>query len=177
MTHKKVNNADAGTVSKFGGNDLDKWSDYASGVDTDDYDINSDTQYRYDKFQVRNSANTFGHKHRSAATAARTFTYPDRDVDFAHRRIDVYKIGSTYYAENTDGTLIASSGTFETVLQAAIDVNDPSGAGIVNMEQAGTFTFSGAFTTITMHHHTKSCHGPTNYTVRPRWFHRIHVYL
>ena len=80
MTHKKVDNADAGTLDKFGGNDLDKWSDFASGVDTDDYDINSDTQYRYDKFQIRNSANTFGHKHRSLATAARTVTLPDEDL-------------------------------------------------------------------------------------------------
>ena len=137
MTHKKVNNADAGTVSKFGGNDLDKWSDYASGVDTDDYDINSDTQYRYDKFQVRNSANSFGHKHRSAATAARTFTYPDRDLDFSNHRNDIYKIGATYYAEKFDGTLISSSGTFETVLQAALNLG-----GTTNIEQTGTFTFN-----------------------------------
>ena len=46
MTHKKVDNADAGTVNLFGGNDLDKWSDWASGVDTDDYDINSDFTVR-----------------------------------------------------------------------------------------------------------------------------------
>ena len=80
MVHKKVVNSDAGTADIFGGNDLDKWSDFASGVDVDDYDINSDTQYRYDKFQIRNSGNTFGHKHRSLATVARTITYPDADV-------------------------------------------------------------------------------------------------
>ena len=80
MTHKKVENLDAGTIDKFGGNDLDKWSDFASGVDVDDYDINSNTQYRYDRLQIRNSANTFGHKHRSLATVARTITYPDADI-------------------------------------------------------------------------------------------------
>ena len=45
MTHKKVNNADAGTSVKFGGNDLDKWSDFASGVDVDDYNINVDWDF------------------------------------------------------------------------------------------------------------------------------------
>ena len=48
MTHKKVDNADAGTADKFGGNDLDKWSDFASGVDVDDYTIGSDVTFTRD---------------------------------------------------------------------------------------------------------------------------------
>jgi hypothetical protein len=42
MTWKKVNNADAGTVTKYGGNDLDKYADALSGVDVDDVAIAMD---------------------------------------------------------------------------------------------------------------------------------------
>lgn len=45
MTWKKVNNADAGTATKFGGNDLDKVSDAFSGVDVDDVAINMDWDF------------------------------------------------------------------------------------------------------------------------------------
>ena len=31
------------------------------------------------------------------------------------RRAKIYKIGSTYYADKHDGTMISASGTFETV--------------------------------------------------------------
>ena len=114
MTHKKVNNADAGTADLFGGNDGDKWSDYASGVDVDDYDINSDTAYRYDKFQIRNSANTFGHKHRSNATAARTITYPDASITIPERTASsnwtIYKAGTIYKAMNSDSSIAGDPG-------------------------------------------------------------------
>ena len=77
MTHKKVNNSDAGTTNLFGGNDLDKWSDWASGVDTDDYDINSDFTVRSAKRYLRNPANTFSYQEiASAITANRTVTEP-----------------------------------------------------------------------------------------------------
>lgn len=54
-------NADAGTTDIFGGNDLDKWSDFASGVDVDDYDIASDFTVRSGKRKLRNPANTFSY--------------------------------------------------------------------------------------------------------------------
>jgi hypothetical protein len=116
MTWKKVNNADAGTATKFGGNDLDKYSDYHSGVDVDDSDINSDTAYRYDKLQVRNAANTFGHKQRSLATAARTVTFPDGDITVGELDIFpytwlVYKVGTTYKAKSGITGLTAYTGT------------------------------------------------------------------
>ena len=77
MTHKKVSNADAGTSVKFGGNDLDKWSDFASGVDVDDYDINSDFTVRSGKRHLRNPANTFSYDELgSAIVANRTVTEP-----------------------------------------------------------------------------------------------------
>lgn len=45
MTWKKVNNADAGTATKFGGNDLDKVSDALSGVDVDDVNMLCDFDF------------------------------------------------------------------------------------------------------------------------------------
>ena len=51
----------------------------------------------------------------------------------------VYRIGATYYADKYDGSLIASSGTFETVLQAALDLG-----GTTEIRQNGTFTFNSA---------------------------------
>ena len=139
MVWKKVPTGDSGTTDMFGGDDMNKVSDAFAGVDVDDFDINLDTQFRQDKLQVRNAANTFGHKHRSAATAARTITYPDKDINFNKGRTDVYKIGATYYAEKYDGTLIASSGTFQTVLQAALDLQ-----GLVTIEQDGVFQLTTA---------------------------------
>jgi hypothetical protein len=77
LTHKKVDNADAGTLDIFGGNDLDKWSDWASGVDTDDYDINSDFSVRSGKRKLRNPANTFDYIETASAIAGnRTVTEP-----------------------------------------------------------------------------------------------------
>ena len=77
MVHKKVENLDSGTTDIFGGNDLDKWSDWASGIDTDDYDINSDFSVRSGKRKLRNPANTFDYvETASAITANRTITEP-----------------------------------------------------------------------------------------------------
>ena len=77
MTHKKVENLDAGTIDKFGGNDLDKWSDFASGVDVDDYDIASNFSVRSGKRKLRNPANTFDYiETASAITADRAVTEP-----------------------------------------------------------------------------------------------------
>ena len=53
------------------------------------------------------------------------------------RRTKVYKIGSTYYAEKSDGAVISASGTFETVLQAALNLG-----GTIHIDQTGTFTFN-----------------------------------
>ena len=69
-------------------------------------------------------------------------------------RTKVYKIGSTYYAEKHDGSLISASGTLETVLQAALNNASPLGAGIVHIEQIGNFDFSASFAGITIPSYT-----------------------
>ena len=97
-----------------------------SGVDTDDYDWNVDWQHRYDKFQIRNSANTFGHKHRSLATAARTFTYPDNDVTIGNvpkgaAKYVIYKVSTTYFVQDINGAVVHSSTNPTTEIQWALD--------------------------------------------------------
>lgn len=54
-------------------------------------------------------------------------------------RTKVYKIGSTYYADKHDGALLSASGTFETVLQAALNQQ-----GLVTIDQPGNFDFNSA---------------------------------
>jgi hypothetical protein len=150
LTHKKVNNADPGTATKFGGNDLDKWSDFASGVDTDDYDINSDFTVRSGKRYLRNPANTFSYQEIASAIAAnRTITEPlltgndtrvyqahtqaltNKTVDFDLNTIPhfqtaayytIYVAGSTVKCrDNVLGTVVSSSATNpETPIRHAI---------------------------------------------------------
>jgi hypothetical protein len=69
-------------------------------------------------------------------------------------RTKVYKIGSTYYAEKHDGSLISASGTLETVLQAALNNASPLGAGLVHIEQIGNFDFSASFAGISIPSYT-----------------------
>ena len=170
MTHKKVNNADAGTATKFGGNDLDKWSDFASGVDTDDYDINSDISFRTGKRKLRNPANTFNYiEATSAIVADRTVTEPllttnDTRVYQAHpqtlsnkimsevtnsigvtgaAKYTVFKVGSTYYAKNGETGVIDDSDTDPTsVIQFALDNLTAGRSNIETVKLRGDFTIS-----------------------------------
>ena len=77
MTWKVVNITDAGTSIKFGADDLDKVNKGFSGIDVDDYDINSDWNFRSGKLDIRNPANTFSYNVVGAALAAtRTLNLP-----------------------------------------------------------------------------------------------------
>ena len=61
MSFKVVNNADAGTVTKHGGNDADRVSQLFNGSDVGIPDINSSFRYRSGKLAVRNPANSFSY--------------------------------------------------------------------------------------------------------------------
>ena len=77
MTWKVINITDAGTASKFGGDDLDKVSKLFSAQDVDDIDINADWVFRSGKLNIRNPANTFNYNIVAAALAAtRTLNLP-----------------------------------------------------------------------------------------------------
>lgn len=147
MTWKKVNQSDAGTASKFGGNDVDKISDAFSGVDVDDFDINCDFTVRDDKFKLRNPANTFSYVHSTGAISAnRNINYPvltsddepvfkSHAVTLTNKTADirdnplilrensylVFKDGSTYYARNGTTGALTSNTAFSTILQGIID--------------------------------------------------------
>ena len=170
MTHKKVNNADPGTATKFGGNDLDKWSDFASGVDTDDYDINADFTVRSGKRYLRNPANTFSYQElASAIVGNRTVTEPllttnDTRVYRAHpqtlsnktisevtnsigvtgaAKYTVFKVGSTYYAKNGETGVIDDADTDPTsVIQFALDNLTAGRSNIETVKLRGDFTIS-----------------------------------
>jgi hypothetical protein len=172
LTHKKVNNADPGTATKFGGNDLDKWSDWASGVDTDDYDINSDITFRSGKRKLRNPANTFDYIETASAIAAnRTVTEPlltandtrvyethtqtltaktiDFDLNtvpncFTGAEYTIYRSGSnTKCRDNITGTIVSTSSTApETPIRYAID----NGVNKKIYVSAGTYNLSAGFT-------------------------------
>jgi len=58
MTWKIINISNPGTSVKFGADDTDKINKGFSGVDVDDYDINSDFTIRSGKSHTRNPANT-----------------------------------------------------------------------------------------------------------------------
>jgi len=58
MTWKIVNISNPGTSIKFGADDTDKINKGFSGIDVDDYDINSDWVFRNNKFKLRDSNNT-----------------------------------------------------------------------------------------------------------------------
>lgn len=114
---KKVDNSDAGTTDQVGGNDWDKLADYYNNLNivSEAPTIDTDTLYRQDRLQTRNSANTFGHKHRSLATAARTFTIPDTNYTLPERLLPAtwtcYKAGSVYKAMNIDPSVAVVSGS------------------------------------------------------------------
>jgi len=73
---KKVNNADAGTATKLGGNDWDALDDYFAGVATGrTADIDSITKFRDDRLKIQNPANTFSYKFSTSPIVA------DRTID------------------------------------------------------------------------------------------------
>ena len=78
MSFKVVNNADAGTATKHGGNDADRVAHlFNGGLDIGIPDINSSFRYRSGKLAVRNPANSFSYNIvGSAITADRNLTLP-----------------------------------------------------------------------------------------------------
>jgi hypothetical protein len=70
MVWKKVPPGDTGATDIFGGDDMNKVSDGFTGVDVDDFDINSDFSVRSGKRKLRNPANTFDYIELASAIAA-----------------------------------------------------------------------------------------------------------
>ena len=134
MSFKVVNNADAGTVTKHGGNDADRVSQLLNGSDVGIPDINSSFRYRSGKLAVRNPANSFSYNFiGSALVADRNLTLPLLTAD------------DTLVTLNLAQTLTNKviSGTTNTIIDIPDSALPP---GMVYTDMPNTFTDTNTFT-------------------------------
>lgn len=164
---KKVNNSDPGTADLVGGDDWDKLADYFNTVDvTGPAKINTKTQLRSGKLEIRNPADTFSYilKGSAITTADKDLTLPNITANdevvtkdatqtltaktfnninntFNFRDFTRIKLsGSTYYAIKQDGSILGTpSANPEDAFQSALD-----NGGLIIPENR-TFTFSSGF--------------------------------
>src|SRR4030095_16873658 len=143
---KKVLNSDPGTADIVGGNDWDDLADYMNNVDkTGPVIINTETKFRDGKFKLRNPANTFDTVLKSGAVGAnrnvtapvltayddmvgrttlqtltgKTIDVKDNTIKLKENTYLVFREGSTYSAQKSDGT-ITSDSNFASLMNAII---------------------------------------------------------
>ena len=133
MSFKVVNNADAGTATKHGGNDADRISHLLNGSDVGIPDINSSFRYRSGKLQVRNPANSFSYNIVGSALLA------DRNLSLPLLTAD-----DTLVTLNLAQTLTNKviSGTTNTIIDIPDSALPP---GMVYTEMPNTFTETNIF--------------------------------
>ena len=134
MSFKVVNNADAGTVTKHGGNDADRVSQLFNGSDVGIPDINSSFRYRSGKLAVRNPANSFSYNFVGSALVA------DRNLILPLLTAD-----DTLVTLNLAQTLTNKviSGTTNTIIDIPDSALPP---GMVYTDMPNTFTDTNTFT-------------------------------
>lgn len=117
MARKIVNNSDAGTATKFGGDDLDYINRLLTGTDqsgTDPLTINTTTTFGETKAVIPNILRT---------------------TDFI-----IYSSGGTYKALKTStGTIVSSNSDFKTVIQFVINSISPAGTPTTIILGSGDF--------------------------------------
>jgi len=107
MVWKYVNISDTGTGSKFGADDTDKINRGFSGIDVDDYDINSDFKFRDGKLQLSNPANTFKYTiNTSAILADRSLIVP---LITGTDTLAVLGLAQTFSNKTLDATCVLNS--------------------------------------------------------------------
>ena len=176
---------DTGSSSQVGADDWNALDDYFDGVATGrSAEINTLTSYRPNWFNLRNALDTASlFQNSGAITANRTVTWPALTADdvpvtqaftqpLTNKTIDVVsntvavrgpwtvlltKVGSTYYAIKHDGTILSSSTTAETVINAAITNKGLIRFANNNADSAGgvNWTLSGSFTGFTLNVNTR----------------------
>lgn len=116
MTWKIVNNADIGTADIFGGDDGDKMSQLFSGITiADKVDINSGWQFRDDRLEIRNPANTFSYiVSTNAITANRTLNLP---LITGTDTVAVLGLAQTFSNKILDATCSFSGALDATIVQ------------------------------------------------------------
>ena len=117
-------------------------------TDTKAIETNTDDVYRFNGtswvlFVANDKTETLTNKTISGASNTFSAIPSTAMASAAGGRTKVYKVGATYYAEKHDGTAISSSGTLETVLQAALNLG-----GLVTVLQDGNFDFTATGVTI-----------------------------
>jgi len=165
MTWKVINISNPGTSIKFGADDTDKINKGFSGIDVDDYDINSDYFFRNGKLHIRNPANTFSYNViPSAITADRNVTEPlltsndtrvyqafsqtltNKTIDLKDNTIKlksptyfIFKESTTYYAIKYDGTKTSNT-SLHTLIQNIYNGITPAGTPTTIEFAEGDFT-------------------------------------
>ena len=150
---KKVTNSDTGTADVIGGDDWDALSDYFNNVDkTGPAKINTATQFRSTKLQMRNPADTFAYSVTTSAIAAnRTITEPllianDTRVYEAHiqsltnKTLDSTNTISS--ATSLPTVTVAKGGTGQTTATLGFDALSPmtTAGDIITGGASGTRT-------------------------------------
>ena len=133
MSFKVVNNADAGTATKHGGNDADRVSQLFNGSDVGIPDINSSFRYRSGKLAIRNPANSFSYNVVGSAIAAdRNLTLPLLTADDT---LVTLNLGQTI----TNKIISGATNTITDIPDSALP------AGMVYTDMPNTFTDTNTF--------------------------------
>ena len=133
MSFKVVNNADAGTVTKHGGNDADRVSQLLNGLDVGIPDINSSFRYRSGKLAIRNPVNSFSYNIvGSAITADRNLILPLLTADDMLVTLNLVQTLTNKVISGADNTII--------------DIPDSAlPAGMVYTDMPNTFSATNTF--------------------------------
>lgn len=117
MTFKRVTSAVAGDATHFGGQDVNKYSDYLGGTDiggSETVDIATLTTFRDSKFTLRNPANTFSYVFVPAAIAA------SRNVTLPLLTAGDTLVTAAFAQTLTNKTIDASTNTISNIGDSAI---------------------------------------------------------
>ena len=109
MTWKKVNQSDAGTASKFGGNDLDKVSDAFNGADvTDPIKYNTDINTLYASTNAAGDilkSNGTKYVRLARGTANQVLRVNTGGTDLAYASLDSERVGKSTASGNGSTTV------------------------------------------------------------------------
>ena len=133
MSFKVVNNADAGTATKHGGNDADRISQLLNGSDVGIPDINSSFRYRSGKLAVRNPANSFSYNFVGSALVA------DRNIILPLLTADDTLVTLNLAQTLTNKVISGATNTITDIPDSALPM------GMVYTDMANTFTETNTF--------------------------------
>jgi hypothetical protein len=136
VNFKTVNNSDAGTAVKHGGNDVDRYSQLLNGQPdiAPNLDINTQMRIRSGRLELRNAANSFSYKMVGSALAA------DRNLFLPLLTGDDTLVTLNLAQELTNKVISGASNTITDIPDSALP------AGMVYQDMPSTFSASNTFT-------------------------------